>query len=786
MGPVAVVVQRRLARRWVTIVAAGILLGLGFGVCLASFTAARRTASAYDRVLVHAKAPDAAVGFGPAGATDARPLLGAVHGVTAQRIYAGYVGTAEDVDPVLTTALIAPAQDRFPLELPTMVAGRLPRPGRADEVFVNTQAARKGDLKVGQRLRFHFVVPTKPNTGEQDVTITGIGTFPGEPVADDSLQLGVFVFTHAFFSTHRDLATYAVSNVDLAPGTDARRDLAPAIAKLGFAIQSIRSQERHAVGEALRPVIIVLVALGIVAFVATVVGATQVVQRNRDSGRADDDRLRTLGMSTGQLRASELTISGVIAAVAVVTALLTMLLASPLAPIGPLHDLDPGRGFGIDLMVAGPGVVLIVATLALLTVVLSTVARRPPRSVAGRGGWLARLPARVTTVTGLSMVLRPDRATERVHSRRAILATIAATAILAFVAVFVSSAVALTETPSRYGFDVDVVALNAYGDQSPVAVQHAFAQREDVDAATSFTSVSLLLDGRAVPGLATTAVKREALPTRLQGRVPRNAWEIAVGRDTLETLGARIGDLVDVRVLNTLNPNARRTVRMRLVGVVTFPPIGQVGTDMPRLGTGALLTHGGLVRAGFDTGNGPEFTAVRLVGGASPRDVIAGTPQGFHDVARSSTVWLTDAKPSELRQLLAAMPYLRGALAVAYAVLLGVIAQALWSLTRANRHDLAVLRVAGCLRRQLDTVAAWQVVPFLVGALVVGVPVGTVVGLSAYRWFARSLAVVDAAPLSWPELLGLLAGVVGAGVVAAIVAIGGARRVRTAAALREA
>jgi predicted lysophospholipase L1 biosynthesis ABC-type transport system permease subunit len=384
------------------------------------------------------------------------------------------------------------------------------------------------------------------------------------------------------------------------------------------------------------------------------------------------------------------------------------------------------------------------------------------------------------------MVLRPDRANGRVHSKRSILATVAATAIVGFVAAFVGSAVALTTSPSRYGFDVDLVALNAYGDQGRADLQRVFARRADVDAATAYTAVSLLLNGRAVPGLATTAVKREALPTRLQGRVPRNAWEIAAGRDTVEAVGAEVGDLIDVQVLTTPNATDNRTVRMRLVGVVTFPPISQVGTDMPRLGTGALLTHGGLVRAGFNVANGPEFTSVRLVDGASPRAVIAANPKGFQDVAQSSTVWLTDAKPSELRQLLAAMPYLRGALAVAYAVLLGVIAQALWSLTRANRHDLAVLRVAGCVRRQLDTTAAWQVVPFLLAALVVGVPAGTVLGLSAYRWFARSLAVVDAAPVSWPELAGLVVAVVVAGGVAVVVAIAGARRVRTAAALREA
>ncbi len=273
----------------------------------------------------------------------ARQILGAAGGVTDQRIYAGYVGTADGVDPVLTTALIAPAQDRFPLELPTMVAGHLPDPRAADQVFVNSAAAKQGGLRVGQRLHFRFRVPLSPVTGEQVVTITGIGSLPAEPVADDSLIVGVFVFTHAFYDAHDDLATYAVSNVDLAAGVDARRDLAPEIGKLGFAIQSVRSQERHAVGEALRPVVIVLVALGIVAFVATLVGATQVVQRNRERHRADDARLLTLGMSTAQLRTSELAQSAAIGLLAVVTALVTMLVASPLAPIGPLHDLDPAR-----------------------------------------------------------------------------------------------------------------------------------------------------------------------------------------------------------------------------------------------------------------------------------------------------------------------------------------------------------------------------------------------------------------------------------------------------------
>ena len=62
----------------------------------------------------------------------------------------------------------------------------------------------------------------------------------------------------------------------------------------------------------------------------------------------------------------------------------------------------------------------------------------------------------------------------------------------------------------------------------------AFADRDDVVAATGFTSGSFLLDGRAVPGLAASDVKGDVAPTLLRGRAPRQANEIVVGADTLD------------------------------------------------------------------------------------------------------------------------------------------------------------------------------------------------------------------------------------------------------------
>ena len=74
-------------------------------------------------------------------------------------------------------------------------------------------------------------------------------------------------------------------------------------------------------------------------------------------------------------------------ALALVTALVTMVLASPLAPIGPLHDLDPGQGFGIDATVAVVGAVVVVATILLLAVALSSARTPALRPTLRRSPW---------------------------------------------------------------------------------------------------------------------------------------------------------------------------------------------------------------------------------------------------------------------------------------------------------------------------------------------------------------------------------------------------------------
>jgi putative ABC transport system permease protein len=760
---VGFVTGRRLARQWPAIVAGGVVLGITFGLCLASLAAARRTASAYDRVLAAADAPDAAVSIGEASPSALRSLA-AIDGVTRTRAYAGFLGSAVGYDRALATALIAPVQ----------------------EAIVNTGTAASGNLEVGQHLDFELFDPIDGATTRARVEIVGIGTVPSEPVSDETSTLGLFVFSRGFYDAHRDFAMYAVANVDLAPGFDARRDLAPAIGALGYQLQSARSQERALVNDALRPLVIVLVAIGVLAFGAALVATVQIVVRTRDRWRSDTVRLRSLGVTRVQLLVIELASNAVLAGVAATVALVAMVLASPVAPIGPLHELDPGQGFGLDLTVAVLGVLVVVVTILIVTAASSSARVRTLRPAVRRAPWFTALPGSPVTTAGLSLALRTEEG--RTRGWRAAAATTVATTGLALCGAFVVSALALIETPASYGFDADVLALNAYGDQSQDDLQRIFGARDDVVAATAFTTGSFLVDGRAVPGLAATAVKDELVPTVLRGRAPRAGDEIVVGADTLEDIGADVGDVVPVRLLDVSldrRPGTGRTEGLRIVGVVTFPPVAQIGTDMPRLGVGVLVTREAFLRMGGLPANQPELTIARITGGTDPATVIAANPEGFQDLARTATVWFTDARPAELRQLDAARSYLVGALVVGFVILVAVFVHALWTRVQANRRDLAVLQVIGCTSGQRDAITAWQAAPFVVGSAALGVPLGLLLGRVVYRWFAQSLAVVADETIS-PALVGaLVVAVIVAAVVASAVAMLGVRRSRAAVILRE-
>jgi ABC-type lipoprotein release transport system permease subunit len=112
------------------------------------------------------------------------------------------------------------------------------------------------------------------------------------------------------------------------------------------------------------------------------------------------------------------------------------------------------------------------------------------------------------------------------------------------------------------------------------------------------------------------------------------------------------------------------------------------------------------------------------------------------------------------------------------------LAHTLITSIRRRRHDLAILKMLGFVPRQVRLAVAWQATTFVSAALVVGLPLGIIVGRAAWSAFARGIGVPpEPATPSLQILLTVPAAVLLANLIAAAPAVI-AGRMRPAPALR--
>jgi ABC-type lipoprotein release transport system permease subunit len=122
----------------------------------------------------------------------------------------------------------------------------------------------------------------------------------------------------------------------------------------------------------------------------------------------------------------------------------------------------------------------------------------------------------------------------------------------------------------------------------------------------------------------------------------------------------------------------------------------------------------------------------------------------------------------------------------AFLALLGVAAlgHALVTAVRRRRHDLAVLRAIGFRPRQSAACIFWQAMTVALVGIVIGLPLGIVVGRLSWRWVADSTPLLYVPPLAvLAVVLAAPAAIVLASVLAALPARQAAR-VRPAEVLR--
>jgi hypothetical protein len=769
-----------IRRRWRALVGIALLLGIIGGLSLFAIAGARRTQSAYPRFLRSTNPSTMAVDVGglDVGGGDVLAAIAELPQVVQARAYAAfYVAPWVDGQPDLTQNFeaIGSVDGRyFDQDVFTPTKGRRPDPGRVEEVAVNEESARRYGYRVGQQLDLATVSRDQVETSDPSeaiepkllmkATIVGIGTFIEEVMQDDTDRSPLLLLTPAYVEQAREFALYAWQGLVLRNG---EADVAAVKQVINehsdpgspqiFRVTSI--DVFHA-QQAVRPVSLALGAFGAIAALAGLVLVSQAISRHVRSEREEHTVARAIGADPRDIGLAAAAGPTVAVVAGTLLAFVVAALASPAMPIGPVRRVEVASGIDIDWTVLGLGGL---AMLAMLLVVTAIVARREaPHRVQQRStvtrparrGLLARsagLPAPIAT--GLRLAFEPGSGSTAVPVRSVMAgAAIAAMALVAAVT-FGASLDRLVSHPRLFGWDWDValVAGAGYGNTNPAATQEVLGNDPDIAAWSGAFFGGETIDSVNVPVLGMNPGSEVAPPIR-DGRMIERPGEIVVGTGTLATLHKHIGDTVS----SSSGP-------LRVVGTTTLPTIGQVHGDHTSLGVGAILVTeqvpgfdrnvegktsvGGVPLADY----GPNVLFVRFRPGADRSAVVDRLNGAVEQIGGYSGLAVT---PVQRSAEIVNADDIRGSstllgLAVAIAALASLTV-ALTSAVRRRRRDLALLKSLGFTRRQLSMTVASQASATIVVGLLVGVPMGVVLGRVLWVQFAGQLDVLaePAVPLA--------------------------------------
>ena len=275
--------------------------------------------------------------------------------------------------------------------------------------------------------------------------------------------------------------------------------------------------------------------------------------------------------------------------------------------------------------------------------------------------------------------------------------------------------------------------------------------------------------------------------------------EVVLGAATMAQLHKRLGQNVTLSYGTPADaPIYLPPTRLRIVGTATFPAIGFASTvsDHTSMGTGVLIPFQDAAqvvrgRNGQRAGPGPRRaepgprpdpngrpdgrrrsrTSIASsrrrtrafagsTGGAAGNAIVVQGVQRPAEIANYRTIGLTPA--------LLVTGLVLGAIA---ALTLTLVAS-----VRQRRRDLALLKTIGFVRRQLAAAVAWQATTAAVVGIVVGIPLGVVVGRWLWDLFAEQINAVPYPTVSVPSVVLVALGtVLLANLVAALPARSAAR-----------
>lgn len=803
---------------WRAWLALALLLGALGGVVLATAAGARRTDTAYPRLLTWSHASDFQVIALQDGVPAFYRALGGLPQVAsvstgillnmAIRAGGGYVPAADTQVYASPDGGLGASVDRVKI-----LAGHPLDPADPRSVVINQRLADLEHVRPGDTVRL-FRVPTRRD-GSPDLARAFPLSFKVSAIVVTNNQIAPAVtgehpwalLSPAFLRTavaRRLSSSGTEAFVRLRPGASAApflraaTTLARRYPATGGQVAAIPTADQvSAIERAIRPDAVALALFAAMLAVLTLAVVSQLLGRQLVLDAAWFSILRALGMTRGRLvavslaRVAAVTVTGGVLAVAIAVAL------SPLTPIGPARLAEPAPGIEVNLAVLAAGFALIV--LAPLAVVAPAAWRGARRLAPGSAGHLPARPSRLGSALGMAgsvpgaigvrMAFETGRGRTAVPVRSALAAVTVAVVAVTAAGVFGSSLVRLVGTPRRYGQNWTRELDLAFGAAPPQLLARIVAAQPGVTGYADGDYGQVTIEGQTVAAIGLTPVRGQGYLTLLTGHPPSGPGQVVLGARTLRSLHLHVGETVWASS-NAYGVTTKTTHRLRIVGEAVFASLGRrgsfTGTDLgngaavapsllssPFPQTGCTTTCYNFVLLRYGSGVGARAAAARLIATVTAHHCPPGSCSVVADQRPVDIQGYAGIRATPL--LLGALLALLGAAALAHVLVTGV---------RRRRRDLAILAAIGLRPAQLLRVVSWQAAALTAAALAVGIPLGLVAGRWSWSLFAGSVGVSPGAEV---PALAVLAEAAVALLLAAIIAVVPGRaagRVRPAASLR--
>lgn len=728
-----------LRHRRTAAIGLGLLVAVAVVVPLTTATAARRTASALDRMQAELKPYHADVQFESEEPppTDALERIRALPGVeaagTGAVLFARPAGTVREFTEAFGQGGLTPEVgteiDRIRLEV-----GRLP--SRPDEVLLSTHVAGEIRRGVGDRIELEtltwdgifaawdgesvaFDGPRIP------LEVVGVGDAPEAITGADMVNAPSFVVAGTFFDAWRDDVAFfeGIHLVRLEGGAAAGADFEQAVqaafpGRSDVAVNVTQQDDR--VSGAIDAQTVALALLTAASSVAAAVAIGQAVSRHVRQSAADERVLDALGLPRRHRLLARLGSVAVPVLAGVLLAAVGAVAASRWFPTGTAGRIEPSPGTRIDTVVMLAGL-FATAGVGIVGAVIGRRGSLPVRrSRALESAAVASLPVPVSM--GLRSALHRGPATG-VPVRAPFLAAVAGVVGVVGALVFAASMERLVDTPPRYGvsFDAAIAVGDELSDEEALTAAKVVADERWVESALLARVNNVIIERREIFAFGLRPVSGALGLTVVDGRGVEGDGEVVLGGRTMDRLGVEIGDTVAAAGVDGSE------VSLRVVGQALFPTIEN---EDPASGAGLTLsTYDRLeeIDQGF-----PDLY-VDLVDGVSVEEVA-------EDLEEHGAV-TAGSHPAVIGNLdgVSSIPYVLGAFLASLAAV--AVGHAIVTTVRVRRHELAVLKAFGSSRRGLATTVVVQALVFGVVGLGAGVPLGLALGARAWRGVASALGM---------------------------------------------